>query len=443
MPAIKLCIIGGGSHYTHHMLKTLADYVATGDLAGSTICLYDINQETARLMSDFGNSVARSKKLDFRMEAECFLEKALEGCDFVFSSIRVGGLDQLALDEELPLKYGLLGQETTGVSGVFMLCRQAPAIIEYAKAIEKICPHAIVINYSNPSGMVTELTQRVTKLNCLGLCDGVYTVKWLMCILMGLPRSEARNIEAYVAGVNHCTWTLGLRYQGQDLYPQVGELFEKMHWKDEKFNWHQQLDQCYHIYRHYGLLPGSTSYINYHLYVKRFMAECEKPEHYRASIDLREETRRIYSYVRDQVGKADANFVDAGGESAHGDQAMGALYKMACDTGDLEIVNVRNNGGISNLPDDTVVEVPALMNRQGAFSLSMGPLPRSVVGHVYATAVHYSLAVDAALSGDKKKVMQAAMAFPSNVDIDLMERCVEELFEQNKKWLPQFKHEGT
>ncbi|MFA5865067.1 MAG: hypothetical protein WC975_10330 [Phycisphaerae bacterium] len=443
MPAIKLCIIGGGSHYTHHMLATFAHHVKTGDLAGSTIGLYDIHHDNARLMADFGNAVARAKRLDFKVEFQDRLEKALEGADFVFSSIRVGGFDQLEVDEEIPLKCGLFGQETTGVSGVFFMCRQAPVITQHARTIEAVCPQAIVINYSNPSGMVTDLTRRVTKLNCLGLCDGVYGAKWLVCILLGLPMSEANNVHVHVAGVNHCTWALAIRYKGEDLYPRIGELFEKLDWKDEKktWGWNKDLEQWYRLYRYYGILPGSTFYARYHYYARSFAQEML--EGYRLSRGLRENSARLWPYIKSQIGKPDADFMDAGGESAHGDQAMGALWKMACDTGELETVNVRNDGAVANLPDDAIVEVPAIMTRQGAFPLRVGPLPEPVVSKVHATATHYRLAVDAAMSGDRNLVMQAAMAFPSNTDIDLMEKIVAELFEKHKSWLPQFNVQGS
>jgi len=439
MPAIKLCIIGGGSHYTHHMFSTFARHVKTGDLAGSTITLYDINPDSVRLMAAFGNSVAKSQKLDFKVETHDRLEKALEGCDFVFSSIRVGGYKALKWDEQIPLKYGLFGQETTGVSGVFFMCRQAPVIMDHARKIEAICPKAIVINYSNPSGMVTELTQRITKLNCIGLCDGVFGAKWLMCILLGLPMNEANNIHVHVAGVNHCTWSLAIRYKSEDIYPRLGELFDKLDWNNEEktWGWTKNLIQWRRIYKYYGLIPGSTFYARYHFYARSFareMAEGKTLYH-----GLVRDHAQVMDFVKRQIGKLDANFFNAGGESAHGDQAMGALYKMACDTGTLETVNVRNDGAVANLPEDAIVEVPAIMTRQGAFPLRVGSLPKSVVSHVHATATHYSLAVDAAMNGDKNLLMQAVMGFPSNTDIDIMEQIVEELFEKNKKWMPQFK----
>lgn len=439
MPAIKLCIIGGGSHYTHHMLRTFSEYVHNGDLAGSVISLYDIDREHAQLMADFANSVAKAKKADFRVEAQGQLEKALEGANFVFSSIRVGGYEQLRWDESVPTKYGLIGQETSGISGVFMICRQAPVISRHIKAIEKVCPDCFVINYSNPSGMVTRLTHLLSNIKCAGLCDGVYGVKWLICVLLGLPFDQAKNIEADVAGVNHCTWTLRLRYRGEDLYPRIGELFEKLDWNTVLPCAQKLYRQAWQVYRYYGLLPGSLCYTRYHFYVRDYVNELTRRNRWHAD-DLSNDAQKIIVYVKSQVGKADADFMpwDTTG-AAHGDQAMGTLRKLACNTREIEIVNVKNNGIVANMANDAVVEVPAMIAKNEVLPLAMGPLPESVAGHVIATDMHYRLAVKAAVSGNRNLVMQAAKAFPSNIDFDLVEKCVNELFDKHKDWLPQFK----
>ncbi len=112
---------------------------------------------------------------------------------------------------------------------------------------------------------------------------------------------------------------------------------------------------------------------------------------------------------------------------------------MACDTKKMDIVNVKNNGIICNLPDNAVVEVPAILTRQGAMPLNTGPLPDSVAGVVQMVDIHCRLAVTAAQSGGRNMMMQAAMAHPSNRDFDAMEKCLEEMLEKNKAWLPQFK----
>ncbi|MFA5865057.1 MAG: hypothetical protein WC975_10280 [Phycisphaerae bacterium] len=439
MPKVKLCIFGGGSGYTHHMLSTFVKYVACGDLAGSVISLYDLDEENARLMADFGNSIAQAKKLDFKMEVAGTLESGLEGANFVLSSFRVGGLDQRYLDETIPLKYGILGQETSGVGGVFMIARNAAAAVKLATTMDKVCPDGILINYTNPTGMISDLTSRVSKVKTFGLCDGVVGVKELVgCCLLEVPWQEAMKIEAYVAGVNHCTWAMSLYYQGKDLYPLLPELLNQS--KEKSNDWgYVHKDAC-RLYHYYGLLPGSLYYTRYYYTVPKVIKEFSGEGYEHRSLNLKKQVALIRAHIKSQIGKPDADFLPASFEhAAHGDQAIGTLHALACDTRKMDIVNVKNHGIICNLPDEAVVEVPGILGRHGVLPLNMGPLPDSVVGVVQAVDLHCRLAVTAALTGDKKLLMQSAMAHPSNIDFDQMELCLEEMFHANRDWLPQFK----
>lgn len=440
MPAIKLCIFGGGSSYIQEMLGTFARHVASGDLTGSIISLFDIDDENARLMADFGNSVAKAKKLDFKLKVAKTLEEGLEGADFVLSTIRAGGFKQLKNDQQIPLKYGILGQETTGIGGVFMIARQAQAVEQLARTMERVCPRAILINYTNPTGMVTELTLRVSKLNVVGLCDGVIGVKGLVGeVLSGLSYKEAMDIEAYVYGVNHCTWALALYYQGQDLYPLVPKLLEKVDLDVLAKKNYCYADAC-RLYKYYHLFPGSLYYTRYYYNLNKVIKEFSAPGFTHLSSDLIHQAKVVRSHLRRQIGKEDADFLPLeSGYAAHGDQAIGTIHAMACDTREMNIVNVKNRGIICNLSEEAVVEVPAILTRQGALPISMGPLPDSVAGVVQAVDLHCRLAVSAAMTGDKNLVMQAAMAHPANRDFDLMEKCLAEMFEKNKDWLPRFR----
>ncbi|MFA5863923.1 MAG: hypothetical protein WC975_04465 [Phycisphaerae bacterium] len=439
MPGIKLCIFGGGSSYTHHMLNTFAKHVISGDLAGSRISLYDIDRENTDLMASFGSSVARAKKLDLQVERAQTLEQGLEGANFVLSSFRVGGLDQRYLDETIPLKYGILGQETTGVGGLFMICRNAPAAEKLARTMDQVCPEAFLINYTNPTGMISDLSRRVSAVKTFGLCDGVVAVKALMGRLLGLSWQEAMTIEAGVAGVNHCTWALTLRYQGTDLYPRVPELISKIDLAAMETENYSFADAI-RLYNYYGLLPGSLSYTGYYYCLRKRIKMFSDPGYEYRSQYLKKDAQAIRAHCRSQIGKLDADFLPYDPEhAAHGDQAIGTIQGLACDTRRMEIVNVKNNGIISNLPEDAVVEVPAILCRQGALPLSMGPLPDSVVGVVQMVHLHCRLAVTAAQRGDRKLVMQAALSHPCNRDLDDMELCVKEMYEKNKDWLPQFR----
>ncbi|OGF48028.1 MAG: hypothetical protein A2452_04555 [Candidatus Firestonebacteria bacterium RIFOXYC2_FULL_39_67] len=225
MAGIKLAIIGGGSVYTVSMLNTLVKY--KDDFKGSTIMLYDVNKENLKPMADFGRIVMRDMKVPFKVEDTMDLKKALDGADFVLTTFRTGGLDGRYLDETVPLKYGILGQETTGVGGMFMAFRCIPEIVKLVKQMEKSCPDAWLINYANPTNFVCDAARRIAPVKTLGLCDGVFGVKWYIAKLLGLPVEESREIKTYVEGVNHCTWTLKMFYKGKDIYAGLDKLIKK------------------------------------------------------------------------------------------------------------------------------------------------------------------------------------------------------------------------
>ena len=191
MPAVKICVVGGGSPYMTSMFTSLARFAKKGSLKNSEIIIYDINAENARLMAEWGKQAASREKIPLKFIVREKLEQALDGADFVLSTFRTGGLDGRYLDETIPEKHGELGIETVGVGGIFMALRCIPEVAHLARQIRKHCPKAWLINYTNPTGMVTAVSLREGHERSLGLCDGVYGVKWLICKLLSIPTSRA------------------------------------------------------------------------------------------------------------------------------------------------------------------------------------------------------------------------------------------------------------
>ncbi len=224
MPAIRLCIVGGGSAYMTSMFSSLGRFATEGGLAGSEIVLYDVDAGNARLMGDWGRAVAKQHGIPLKFVDTTNLQDALRDADYVLSTFRTGGLDGRYKDETVPLKYGELGQETTGVGGIFMALRCIPEVVKLSEAIQRCCPNAWLVNYTNPTGFVCDASVRAGHSKTIGLCDGVYGIKWMTAKLLGLPISRGRDVEAYVAGLNHCTWTMQLFFEGRDLYAEMDKL---------------------------------------------------------------------------------------------------------------------------------------------------------------------------------------------------------------------------
>ena len=445
MPSVRIAIIGGGSAYMTSMFTSLARFASQGSLKGSTIVLYDQVPENARLMGNWGEAAAKREGIPLRFVTSDSLAAALEGADFVLSTFRTGGLDGRYQDETIPLRHGELGNETVGLGGIFMALRCIPEVVALTEAVRKHCPNAWIINYTNPTNMVTDATLRCGHTRTLGLCDGVYGVKWLIAKLLGLPSEKAGEIDAYVADVNHCTWTLKLFYQGRDLYGELPDILKTADLQPCGYQSEvgDKLDQvqvdAIRLYRYYGILPGSVYYTRYYYALRSVMEHHLAPGFQHRSQWLKELGAKKRAGIAQQLKEGRASIAAYDSEdSAHGDQAIGALNSVANDTRRLEVANVRNNGAVPNLPDDAVVEVACILGRHGALPVAAGPLPFAVQDVVRAAYTCARLTVDAAISGDRNLVVQAALAHPIHRDLDTAEKVIDELFAAHRQWLPQF-----
>ncbi len=447
MPKIRLCIIGGGSPYMTSMFSSLARYARKGDLAGSEIILHDIDEKSVKLMCDWGNAGARNDNVPLAFRCEGKLEKALDGADFVLSCIRPGGLDARSYDESIPIRHGELGNETVGVGGVFYALRCIPVVKTIAETIRKCCPNAWLINYTNPTSMASDVSLRVGHTRTLGLCDGVWGIKWLAAKLLKIGAERAHEIEPYVSGINHFTWTLQLYHQGRDLYREMDQLIDNTDLSgkagyetiDESEGLNEvEADVC-RLYRYYGILPGTIYYTRNYYNVKKLLRYHMDPKWEFRSLWLKGVKAEKRAEIARQLSSGEATIVPKDIEdAAHGDQAIGVLNAIANDTRMMEAVNVVNNGAVSFLPDHAVVEMTCIVGAAGALPCVSGTIPYALQGMIRDAYDSTKLSVDAALSGDRKLVLQAAMAHPAHRDLDVIEKVIAELFEAHKGLMPNF-----
>jgi 6-phospho-beta-glucosidase len=449
MPAVRICIIGGGSAYMTSMFGSIARYAKAGDLAGSSVVLNDINEPAMRRMCDWAAAGAKNDRLDLKFSCEKSLKKALAGADFVLSCIRPGGLDMRYLDETIPVKHRELGNETVGVGGVFMALRTIPAVVEIAEAVGKACPNAWLINYTNPTNMVVDATIRAGHRKTLGLCDGIWGAKWLGAKLLKIPVSRAHEIDAWPAGVNHHTWAMRLEHKGRDLYKDMDRLIAEADLTpaagyetiDENQALNQiEVDAC-RLYQYYGVLPGTAYYARYYYNLRDLLENHYfKPGHEFRSQWIKRTNEEKYKVLDAQMKSGRATLAAHDHEdAAHGDQAIGALQAIACDRKFLESAIVANSGrALPNLPEDAIVEIGCRMGKDGPKAEKTPALPLSLEGMVRDAWIFAKLSVDAAISGDRKLVLQAAMAHPAHRDLNVTEKIIAELFEAQKQWLPRF-----
>ena len=201
----KITIIGGGSPYCAGLMQSIA-HMGT-QLKGCHIVLMDINEESLELIYTLGSKLFRHAGVDLTLERTTNREVALADADFVLTAFRTGGMQARRLDEKLPLQHGLIGQETVGAGGFFYALRTVPVVVSIAIEMEKIAPHAFLLNYTNPSNIVTEAVAHASGIRIIGMCDGPLHEVQEMAQMAGVGAEQGRRLYHRTVGLNHGNWT--------------------------------------------------------------------------------------------------------------------------------------------------------------------------------------------------------------------------------------------
>lgn len=434
---IKIAIVGAGSPYTAGMIKAILED-PSGDFKGATLSLMDLRPRPLEAMRDFAVTLAKRLAAPVRVESTTQLGRALEGSDFVITTIRVGGLKHLLIDEKVPKQFGLIGNETIGIGGIFKAARTIPPMLEIAAAVERRCPKAWVLNFTNPTQYIADAVRRRFELKFVSLCDGIFGAYDLPAKLLGVSMSD---IQPFVGGTNHHGWILDFTCRGRSGYPL---LRRKRHQIDES-----KLQACermaLRLYDLHGILPNHAWYQQYYQCHNDMLEWSLKKGYVTMGESFLRGTRQTWKFFRDYargrvVSPAEGRVQRTG--FGHGRQVTDFMRAVLNDLGTLQIVNIPNRGAVSNLPDRAIVEVTAVCGRTGPRGVAVGPLPPSVLAQSLAMVLHEELTVDAVLARDKRLLMQAIMAHPLIHDLGSAERCAIRLFQLHAPNLRGWKDRG-
>ncbi|MCP9953687.1 family 4 glycosyl hydrolase [Actinomadura madurae] len=363
----------------------------------------------------------------FTVESHTGLKPALDGASYVFTTFRPGGLAARHLDESIPLKHGVVGQETAGPGGFLMALRSVPVLLEIASAAD---PGAWIVNYTNPTNIVTDAVARATGARIIGLCDQFIGDTEMWADLLGLP---SEGLEADWIGLNHATWARRLRLDGREL--DVPLLLDGLEvpgggatpWRDPS--------RMAELAKALGFLPNS--YSKYYFFHDEVVGELRAKGTTRAQ-DILAMLPGYYEQVAAESRKADPDPSRERGGGEHGEFAVDVICALHRDEGRRMIVNTRNGGAVSSLDADAIVEVPSLVGRSGPVPLTMGALPGPVRGLTQAIHAYERLASDAAVTGDRRTALQALMAHPFVRSKHTAERILDEGLAAHRAHLPQF-----
>lgn len=440
--AIKITIIGAGSiGFTRSQVR---DVLCVPELADTEFVLTDINERNLDMVYQLCKRDIEASGLPAKVSATLDRREALRGANYVYSFVRVGGLDAFQTDIDIPLQYGVdqcVG-DTLGPGGIMYAQRTIPVLLEFCKDISEVAaPGCLFINHSNPMAMNTWACCKYGYgVRFVGLCHGVEGGHWQIAQALGLPMNE---VEIIAAGINHQTWYISVRHKGQDMTPKLLEAFERHpeFSKTEKV----RIDML----RRFGYYSTES---NGHLseYVPWYR---KRPEEIRQWIDLSSwingETGgylRVCIEGRNWFEHDFPNWMAApplpvGPE--HRGHEHGSYIIEALETGRVYRghFNVVNRGCITNLPPDCVVEVPGFVDTHGFNIPIIGDLPLGPAAVCNASISVQRLAMEAAVHGDDMLLRQAMMMDPLTGAVcnpPEIWQMVDDLLIAQEQWLPQY-----
>jgi alpha-galactosidase/6-phospho-beta-glucosidase family protein len=433
MSSQKIAIIGGASPYVPGILYSAAH---AGEALAGEVALMDVDPTRLPIMVALGRRMVDEAGADLTVTSTTDLDQALDGATFVLTNFRPGGLEGLRLDEEIPFKHGVLGQETTGPGGTFFALRSVPQAVQLCKRVEAICPDAWVVNYLNPTNFIADAIHRETGVKSLAICDGGGNgLHYKFPERLGVPQ-DALRVRA--AGINHHTWLMDVRVGDEDVYPQLLERMRHPVKEGRSFRQKHQ-DFALWILETYGVWPANKGYLYPYFDHQDALADQKAGNSiYQMFMrDLPQHWRNFEAMARGDMPihmDLTKHHTDVG----HGDLAISIMVAIASNQQREFHVNVPNEGTITNLPQGAIVEVPALVDASGVQPLCMGALPKGVLGLTQALINWQELTVDAALTGDRNLVLQALLANPLVTSIEQATAICDEMLQAHAAYLPQF-----
>lgn len=442
----KITIVGGGS-YTWGPLF-IRDILVTPELQGSQVVLYDIDPQPLELVHALGQKVIQEYDLAYTLEKTLHIEEALQGSDFVILTITTGGLEAMRQDLEIPARYGIYQTvgDTVGPGGLARALRNIPVVVDLARQMERLCPQAWLLNYTNPMTTLCRAVTRETRIKTIGLCHEFLGVKRVLGALFSAGDTE---IEARVGGINHLIWILELSVRGQDAFAQLPALADRIltrrgqlpgiHYNETSSLVDRFMVKA-RLFQVYGALPAAG---DRHIaeFFPHFLSEAtDRGRQYGLALTSVEERYRWRAEARHFVQAALADQVDlqpflkeASGEAAH--RIVTAIAKQGRYFG---IMNLPNRGQIGNLPKGAVVETFGLVDPSGVHPLTLGDLPPGVHQVTSCHVNNQEMIVPAALEGDRSLALQALVNDPLVRDLEGAVKMLDEMLEANRQYIPQF-----
>lgn len=440
MNKLKVVTIGGGSSYTPELIEGFIKRYE--ELPITELWLVDIEEgrEKLEIVGSLAKRMVAAAGIPMKIMLTLNRRKALADADFVTTQLRVGQLRSRILDERIPLEHGIIGQETNGAGGMFKALRTIPVIMDIVKDMKELCPDAWLINFTNPAGMVTEAVMRYGEFQkVIGLCNVPVGMKKTMAKQL---HADEKDLDMEIVGLNHHFFMTNVFHNGESRMEEVLNKYESLTEEEQTsmknimvIPWSKELIR--------GLKAIPCPYLSYYFFTKEQLEhqlELFEENNVRAEFVKNVEDELFELYRNEELHEKPKQLEQRGG-AFYSDAACNLISSIYNDRGDIQYVNTRNAGALTNLPDDTVIEVASKITKNGPVPISVGEIPYAINGTIQNIKTFERIVCEAAVTGNKDLAIAALTVNPLVPSDKIAVEVFHDLLKAHKAYLPQFKEE--
>lgn len=416
---MKICVIGGGSTYTPELIEGFIQ--KSEELGLDHVALMDIDPERLDVVGDFCRRMVEASGTPFDLSLSSSTEDAMADASFILTQFRVGGQEARHKDIMLGLRHELIGQETTGVGGMAKALRTIPVIMDMCAKVESIAPEAWIINFTNPSGIITQTILNHGKRKAIGLCNVPIDMKMSIAKHLGVHESE---LEMESVGLNHLGWVRRVLLNGEDI---TGTLLKVLAGADGPKNI-PDMDFPPELLKSLGAIP---LYYNRFFYLTEEILKGLKTRPKSRAEEVMEIEAALLRQYRDKKLSTKPKELDERGGAYYSKIAIELVDALVNDRGTVHTVNVQNRGAIRELPEDAVVEIPARIGKEGASPIPVDPLEPSIRSLIRQVKTYEELTIEAALNSSRSAAFRALITNPLGPRAENATKVLDDLLKTN------------
>lgn len=423
---MKVATIGGGSTYTPELVQGFIE--RHEQLGLRELWLVDIDANRLEVVGSFAQRIVAAAGAPFQVHLATDRKPALSGADFVTTQLRVGGMAARREDEYLGRRWNLVGQETTGIGGMAKALRTVPVILSIAEDVRQLCPDAWLVNFTNPSGLVTDALQRyMPEVRSVGLCNGPIGYQMRIAEKMGIDDPFAVHLD--YLGLNHLSWIRGARVGDHDVWPEMfGEALDNARSEDDPSIPAEVMERLGTICNYY---------LHYYYRTQSVLDKQAAGGPSRAEQVMDIEKDLLAQYADPNLSAPPPGLMQRGG-AYYSTVAVQLIQAIASDLGQVHIVNTRQNGAVPGIPADWAMELPCRVDGAGIHPLPAEPLPLFADGLLRAVKAYELLAAQAAVTGDRQAALQALVVHPLGPGLDRVEAVLDDMLTTHRAHLDRF-----